>query len=992
MARTAHAPNPWNVTIAGTLQSALGCPRDWQPDCSHTALTYDPVDDLWQATFELPAGEYEYKVALNNSWDENYGAKAEPHGANISLKLAAATSVRFIYDHNSHCVRDSRNGLAAYVAGAILSELGCLDIRAARAHWVTRDTILWKVNTGRRNTYRLHYDPAAALRLGSEGITGGKEIALELIGTSPPPDLVARFPHLRGHAVLRLKADALDQVPAALQSQLAVSVTGGNGNPLDATGIQIPGVLDDLFTYDGPLGVSFEQAIPTLRVWAPTAQSMALHLFDDSQAGTPTTALPMMRDAQTGVWSITGNAGWTGKFYLYEVKVFAPSTGAVETNLVTDPYSISLATNSRRSQLVDLSDAELMPPGWAELRKPDLAGPEDIVLYELHVRDFSIFDASVPEAERGTFKAFTHLESNGMRHLRALAEAGLTHIHLLPVFDIATVDENKAARREPNVEMLRTYPPDSTQQQALVAATREEDGFNWGYDPFHYTTPEGSYATEPDGTARIREFREMVQALNDIGLCVVMDVVYNHTTASGQNEKSVLDRAVPGYYHRLNQNGEVETSTCCQNTATEHAMMEKLMVDSLVTWARAYKIDGFRFDLMGHHMLPNMVKAGDRLRALTLERDGVDGSRIYVYGEGWDFGEVANNARGANATQINMAGTGIGTFNDRLRDAVRGGSAFGGIRDQGFATGQWYAPNEASRETPGLQKARLLLAMDQIRVGLAGNLRDYRFMNLAGHTVPGREIPYNGRPTGYTSTPHEVITYVEAHDNETFWDAIQLKAPITATLEQRVRMHNLGTSLVCLGQGIPFFQAGQDMLRSKSLDRNSYNSGDWFNRLDFTYESNNWGAGLPPGENKAHWPLMRTLLGNPALKPGNPEIMQAVEHFREMLQIRASSRLFRLPTAEAIQAKLRHLNTGPDQIPGLIVMSLSDREGAKVDEAYCRIIVLFNATFSPLTFASAELAGTPLELHPVQAISSDAAVRNARFDAVAGVFTIPAQT
>ncbi len=213
-------------------------------------------------------------------------------------------------------------------------------------------------------------------------------------------------------------------------------------------------------------------------------------------------------------------------------------------------------------------------------------------------------------------------------------------------------------------------------------AVRDRDGFNWGYDPYHYTVPEGSYSTDPSGSARIREFREMVQALNTAGLRVVMDVVYNHTHASGQNDKSVLDKVVPGYYHRLNAEGAVEKSTCCANTASEHVMMEKLMVDSLRTWATAYKVDGFRFDLMGHHMVANMLKVRERLSALTLDRDGVDGSKIYLYGEGWDFGEVAYGARGLNATQANLAGTGIGTFNDRMRDAVRGGSAFGGLHDQ----------------------------------------------------------------------------------------------------------------------------------------------------------------------------------------------------------------------------------------------------------------------------------------------------------------------
>ena len=256
--------------------------------------------------------------------------------------------------------------------------------------------------------------------------------------------------------------------------------------------------------------------------------------------------------------------------------------------------------------------------------------------------------------------------------------------------------------------------------------------------------PEGSYATDPDGPARIVEFRDMVASLNDTGLRVIMDVVYNHTTAAGQDPKSVLDRIVPGYYHRLLEDGAIATSTCCQNTASEHAMMEKLLIDSVVTWARDYKVDGFRFDLMGHHSKANMLALRAALDELTLADDGVDGSSIYLYGEGWNFGEVANDARFEQATQINMAGTGIGTFNDRLRDAVRGGGPFDGGNDlvlnQGVINGAWYDPNELVGAPTQAQLDELLLSADQIRVGLAGNLADYTFVDRTGATVRGSQV------------------------------------------------------------------------------------------------------------------------------------------------------------------------------------------------------------------------------------------------------------
>ena len=267
-----------------------------------------------------------------------------------------------------------------------------------------------------------------------------------------------------------------------------------------------------------------------------------------------------------------------------------------------------------------------------------------------------------------------------------------------------------------------------------MAAVAETDGYNWGYDPLHYTVPEGGYAVDPVGAARTTEFRRMVAGVNDAGLRVVMDVVYNHTSAAGTDPKSVLDQIVPGYYHRLLEDGTVANSTCCANTAPEHAMMGKLVVDSLVTWARQYKVDGFRFDLMGHHPKANILAVRAALDRLTVARDGVDGRSILLYGEGWNFGEVANDARFVQATQANMAGTGIGTFNDRLRDAVRGGGPFdANPRVQGFASGLYTDPNgDEVNGSPAEQKARLLHAHDLIKVGLTGNLRGYRFTDTAG--------------------------------------------------------------------------------------------------------------------------------------------------------------------------------------------------------------------------------------------------------------------
>lgn len=422
-------------------------------------------------------------------------------------------------------------------------------------------------------------------------------------------------------------------------------------------------------------------------------------------------------------------------------------------------------------------------------------------------------------------------------------------------------------------------------------------------------------------------------------------------------------------------------------------MMRKLMIDSVVTWATAYKVDGFRFDLMGHHMKEDMLAVRAALDNLTLEKDGVDGSAIFVYGEGWNFGEVANNARGVNATQFNMVETGIGTFNDRLRDAVRGGNPFGGQTEQGFVTGLYTDPNHFDQGSENIQLNRLLTFADQIRVGLAGNLSDYSFEGMDGDAVTGADVLYNDSPAGYTADPQENIVYVSKHDNETLFDVIQYKAPETLSTAERARMQTLGNAIVMFSQGVPFFQAGDDLLRSKSLDRNSYNSGDWFNRLDFTYQSNNWGVGLPSaGDNESMWELMGTLLANPDLAPTPDDIAFTRDMFRELLQIQASSPLFSLQTAEQIQKRLRFHNTGAEQAPGLIVMGLSDVVGEDLDPNHDMVVVLFNASPDQQIFATADLAELPFDLHPVQQNSVDGRLDEASYEFESGTFVVPGRT
>ena len=296
----------------------------------------------------------------------------------------------------------------------------------------------------------------------------------------------------------------------------------------------------------------------------------------------------------------------------------------------------------------------------------------------------------------------------------------------------------------------------------------------------------------------------------------------------------------------------------------------------------------------------------------------------------------------------------------------------------------------------------MLLSEDQIRVGLAGNLADYTFVDRTGATVTGAQVDYNGSPTGYTQDPKEQITYVEAHDNQTLFDINAYKMPTDTVKADRVRAQNLGLDFVVLAQGVPLIHAGSELQRSKSFDKDSYNSGDWFNKLDFTYQDNNFGAGLPPqGKNGNDWFVQHPRLANPNIKPGTGEIVASAQHLRELLAIRKSSPLFRMQTEADIMARLKFYNTGTAQTPGLIVMLLDDtveNQPVRVDGLLDldslreHVVVLFNVTDESLGYTLASLSNTALELHSVQANALDPVVKTASYSAVSGVFSIPPRT
>ncbi|MFE5299900.1 pullulanase-type alpha-1,6-glucosidase [Streptomyces sp. NPDC056632] len=929
-------------------------PTDW-------SRPLQPVrTDAYGAVFEVPlaAGATSLSYILHKG-DE----KDLPTDQSLDLK-AAGHEVWLLGGQEKYLLPQPKGSGAA------------LDLSKSQAVWIDADTIAWNGSDAAASTVLL------ASREGSvtvqDGALAGDRTVLRLNRTRLTDAQKAAYPHLRAYGAYTVDPRDRDRVRAALRGQLVAAQYAPNGAVLTATGVQTAGVLDDLYAAKATgaaLGPVFRSGRPTLSLWAPTARSVALEL--DGRT------VPMRRDDASGVWSVTGTRGWTGKPYRYVVKVWAPSVRKIVENRVTDPYSTALTTDSARSLVVDLADPALAPAGWKTLRKPAAVPLRDAQIQELHIRDFSVADPTAKADHRGTYLAFTDGDSKGSRHLKALAAAGTSYVHLLPAFDIGTIPEKRSEQTAPACD-LKVYAPDSEEQQACVTAAAAKDAYNWGYDPLHYTVPEGSYATDPEGTRRTVEFRRMVQALNGDGLRTVMDVVYNHTVAAGQSDKSVLDRIVPGYYQRLQADGSVATSTCCANTAPENAMMGKLVVDSVVTWAKEYKVDGFRFDLMGHHPKANILAVRKALDALTVEKDGVDGKAIVLYGEGWNFGEIADDARFVQATQKNMAGTGIATFSDRARDAVRGGGPFDedpGV--QGFASGLYTDPNaSAANGTPEQQKARLLHYQDLIKVGLSGNLASYTFTDTSGRTVKGSEVDYNGAPAGYAAAPGDALAYADAHDNESLYDALAFKLPAGTPAADRARMQVLAMATATLSQGPALSQAGSDLLRSKSLDRNSFDSGDWFNAIHWDCrDGNGFGRGLPPAaDNSSKWSYAKPLLADPAVAPGCAEIDGASGAYRDLLRIRSGEPLFSLDTAARVQDALSFPLSGRDETPGVITMRLGD------------LVVVLNATPREQRQTVGDLAGKEYRLHPVQANGADTVVKAAAYEQGSGTFTVPART
>ncbi|MDX7757234.1 pullulanase-type alpha-1,6-glucosidase [Aeromonas hydrophila] len=879
-------------------------------------------------------------------------------------------------------------------------------VAGASAHLIDGNTLIWQGGKDKPHV-RLYYTESGTIKANAEGVFDFPYITLT--PTSLTAEQQAKYPHLKDAAAFSLPAGK--DLKPLLKGELVAIGTDADGILQGATLVQSAGALDALYSEAATkltYGAVVEGGNVTFRLWAPTARSVKLALFDGQHK--PLGERTMTLDEASGSWSVQGGSELVGKFYRYDIQVYHPVSRKLESYQVTDPYSLSLAMNSEFSQVVDLNDPALKPEGWDSLKAPhSQQNPADITIYEAHVRDLTGNDDSTPAEHRGKFLGLTDTDTAPVKHLQALAKSGVSHLHLLPVFDIATVNEDpakvanisddfgKLCQVNPEVQNSKfagycssgqtieavlgdlqgSDSKENPQVQELYGYLRGVDSFNWGYDPYHYTTPEGSYATNAEGSQRILEFREMVKAIKqNIGMNVVMDVVYNHTNEAGLGPKSVLDKIVPWYYQRLNpETGSVENSTCCSNTAPEHAMFAKLMDDSLVTWARDYKIDAFRFDLMGHHPKDQMVQALAAVKQVNPE--------MYFYGEGWNFGEVQDDKRFVQATQKHLAGTGIGSFSDRLRDAVRGGSPFDGgdtiRKTQGFGNGALVDANEMD----GVDRATALHQADLVRLGMAGNLKDFILTDKDGMPKKGSDIDYNGQPAGYAQDPTEIQNYVDKHDNQTLFDNLIYKAPQGADL---VRMQGVSLATAMLGQGIPFTHAGVELLRSKSMERDSYDSGDWYNRVDYTLADNNFDKGLPRKDKDGdNYPLIEKVLGK-HVKPSGADMATMVGFYQELAELRQSSRLLRLGSGAEVIKRVDFRNTGPDQEPGLIVMTVDDgiNAGADLDPAIDGLVVMINATNAPQSISDFRDGNdqpidlTSLQLSPAhhggESIARDAAV------------------
>ncbi len=504
------------------------------------------------------------------------------------------------------------------------------------------------------------------------------------------------------------------------------------------------------------LGVHTTERGVFVKVWAPVAQQVDFFVYRQSEGGKPVRIDSLKKDRH-GCWTLQMGGSFEGLYYTIKVKngEWMNETPGVDARAV--------GMNGKRGLF--FVPGETNPGGWENDQPVSAESQVDAIVYELHVRDFSIAGNSGME-NRGKFLAFTEEGTKGPGGLASgidhLKELGITHVHLLPVADFHTVDEK-----------------------------RPHEKYNWGYDPLNFNVPEGAYATNPDTTARITEFKQLVMALHRAGLGVVLDVVYNHT---GYTRRSWFNQTVPGYYYRQNPDGSFSNASGCGNEiASERAMVRKYIVDSVCYWAREFHVDGFRFDLMGVLDMGTMnaVRA-----ALDQLRPG-----MLLYGEGWTAAgspmPEKYRAVKANVGRLDR----IACFNDDFRDAVKGDNFNG--REKGFVSGRPFSE-------------------DAVKAGIAAACHHPQ---IGCHHVGSSAFPWAGEP-------FQTVTYVSSHDNLTLFDKLRMSNP-DAGEEAIRRMHKLAGALSLTSQGMSFLHAGVEFCRTKNGDHNSYRSPDEINQLDW---------------------------------------------------------------------------------------------------------------------------------------------------------------
>ena len=500
------------------------------------------------------------------------------------------------------------------------------------------------------------------------------------------------------------------------------------------------------FIYSGnDLGANYQKDNTVFKVWSPLAQDMKVVIYDSYDVSAD--QVYDMSKVNQGIWELKLTGDFKNKYYNYRITI-----DGVERE-TADPYAKGATANSKKGMVVDFTS--INPEGWDNHKIPKPLKATESVIYEIHVRDFSVDENSGIQS-KGKYLAFTEsgtkIEKDVPTGLDHLKELGITHLHLLPVYDFASIDETK------------------------------EGQYNWGYDPYLYNVPEGSYSTNPyDGTVRIREFKEMVKALHENDIRVIMDVVFNHTYTTGDSPFDIL---VPKYYYRTNKAGDYTNGSGCGNeTASEKAMMRKFIIDSVKFWATEYKIDGFRFDLMALHDIETMKEVERELKEIN--------PNILIYGEPWTGGTSALSPI-LQLRKGSQKGMNIAVFNDDIRNAIKGDNDGIGL---GFVNGGSGLENE-------------------IKKGIVGG------------------IQYSDSIHGFTEQPGETINYVSSHDNLALFDKFEKSNP-KLSISEREKLNKLAISIVLTSEGIPFIQGGTEILRTKNGNHNSYNAGDEINKIDW---------------------------------------------------------------------------------------------------------------------------------------------------------------